>query len=105
MRKWGIDDAVCNGVLNHHQSEEDNTFAFLIGVADVIGQILYPFPAEAEYPLAAALEEGAFEQVRHFLPEGFFNNPFLRVEEFISLARAISPRVQFFTQKMRRSVQ
>jgi HD-like signal output (HDOD) protein len=105
MQKWAISDAICNGVLNHHHPEEGNSFAFLIGLADIIGQILYPFPKEAEYPLAAALEEGSLDQVQHFLPEGFFNTPLLRVEEFISLARAISPRVEFLTKKMRQSVQ
>ena len=104
LRKWEMEDSLCNVVLNHHQSDISDTYTFLVGVADIIGQILYPFPREAQYPLAAALENGSLEQVGYFLPAGFFDQPLLSVAEFTSLARALSPRIKYFTEKMRRSV-
>ena len=105
MRKWGLGDEVCNGVRYHHQPSAGDTFTFLIGLADIIGQALYPFPREADYPLAAALEEGSLGQVSHFLPQGFGTHGLLSLEECIALVAAISPRVKYFTEKMRRSIQ
>ena len=104
MRKWGMAERLCDLVLHHHQPEIDDTFTFLIGIADIVGQALYPFPRDAEYPLASALEEGTLKEVRGFLPEGFFEQPLLSVEELTLLAGAVAPRVKYLTEKMRLSV-
>lgn len=104
MRKWGMDERLCDLVLHHHQPGIDDTFTFLIGISDIVGQILYPFPREAEYPLAGALEKGTLREVSCFVPEGFFEQPLLSVEEFTALAGAIAPRVKYLTEKMRLSV-
>ena len=104
MRKWDMDERLRDLVLHHHQPEIDDTFTFLIGIADIVGQALYPFPRDAEYPLASALEEGTLKEARRFLPEGFFEQPLLSVEEFTTLAGAVAPRVKYLTEKMRLSV-
>lgn len=105
MRNWGMGEELRRVVLHHHQPEVDDLFTLLIGMADVIGQALYPFPREAEYPLAKALEEEALSQVVYFLPAGFSEQPYLKVEEFTALAKAIAPRVKYLTEKMHLSLQ
>jgi HD-like signal output (HDOD) protein/DNA-binding response OmpR family regulator len=105
LRNWGMPDEICNVVLRHHQPDFDDSFCFLIGIADVIGQMLYPFPFEAEYPLTQALGEGATDLAKPFLPADFLNQPLLRIEDFMLLVDAVSPRVKFLVEKMRLSVQ
>ena len=104
-RKWDLSDELCNVVLHHHQPEIDNTFAFLIGLADFIGQSLYPFPRKARYPLAQALEDGDLKSARAFLPEGFSDQPLLTPTELVELAQAISSKVKQLTEDMRQTVQ
>ena len=104
MRNWEMGDELCNAVLHHHQPGMDDTFAFLVGLADMVALSLFPFPRGAKYPVANALEEETPEQLNRFLPEGYFDQPYLRVEEFIQLAKAISPRVKYLTEKMRLSL-
>jgi len=105
LRNWGMSEEICNVVLRHHQPDFDDSFCFLIGIADVIGQMLYPFPFEAEYPLAQALQEGNTDQAKPFLPADFLSQPLLRLEDFMKLADAVSPRVKYLVEKMRLSVQ
>jgi HD-like signal output (HDOD) protein/CheY-like chemotaxis protein len=104
-QQWGLGEDLVNAVLHHHQPEIDNTFAFLIGLADFIAQSLYPFPRQARYPVAPALEEGNLARARAFLPAGFADQPILSLEELGELARAISPRVKHLTENMRQSIQ
>ena len=103
-RNWGLDPEVCEVILHHHFPGVDQPFPFLIGIADIIGQALYPFPRGARYPVAQALEEGSLISVAHFLPEGFLDNPLLSTDEFTTLARLIIPRVRLYTEKMRQSM-
>ena len=103
-RKWGLEEEVCQVILHHHHPELDHPFAFLIGAADIVGQALYPFPRDAKFPVAQALEDGKLDQVENFLPAGFCDNPRLNIEEFTSLANAIAPKVRYLTDKMRISV-
>jgi len=103
MRKWGQAEEICQVILHHHEADISAPFSFLIGVADVIGQALYPFPRGAEYPLAAALEGGSLGEVSAFLPEEFLDQPLLSVDELTALAKAISPRVKYLVEKMRLS--
>ena len=104
-QKWGLGDELCNVVLHHHQPEIDNSFAFLIALADLVGQSLYPFPRKGGRPLQEALENGDLKSVRSFLPEGFFEQPLLSPKEFVALAKAISPKVKHLTEEMRQMVQ
>jgi len=103
-RSWSLDDEICDVILHHHFPEIDETFAFLIGISDIIGQALYPFPRGARFPVGPALEEGKIDSVASFLPEGFCENPLLSVEEFTTLAAAITPKVRHYTERMRQSV-
>ena len=102
--KWELGEKLCAVADHHHNSEADNTFSFLIGVADIVGQALYPFPQEAVFPLSEAIEEGDLKGVENFLPTGFLEQSLLSGEEFIALARAISPAVKKRTNEMRAMV-
>ena len=104
-RQWGLDEKLCQVILHHHQPEIDHTFTLLVSLADVIGQILYPFPKGPHNPLARALEEGDLSDASPFLPAGFFDNPLLSPKEFTALARAIAPKVRYYTEKMSQSIQ
>ena len=102
--KWELGEGLCEVAEHHHNSRVDNTFSFLIGAADIVGGILYPFPREAAFPLSGALEEGDLECVNNFLPIGFLEQSLLSGKEFISLARAISPAIKKRTNEMREMV-
>lgn len=103
-REWGLEDELCQVILHHHQPDADSSFNFLTGIADIVGQALYPFPGGPGHPVAQALQEGALRSVSQFLPAGFCDNPLLSPEEFTALAAAISPVVKDLTQSMRRSI-
>ncbi len=102
--KWGIGDRLCHAIEKHHRPEIDETFAFLIGVSNIVGHLLYPFPAEAEYPIAAALQAGVRHRLEAFFPENLFDQPLLDLDEFNQLTQAVSPAVQRLTVEMRNSV-
>jgi two-component system, chemotaxis family, chemotaxis protein CheY len=104
MRKWEMGDQLGNSVLAHHAPDLDDGLSFLVGVADVFGQILYPFPRDSAYPLAKALEDEDWERARPFLPEGFLEQPLMSPAELATLVRAIGPQVRHFTEEMRRSL-
>ena len=44
VRKWEMTGQLGDSVLAHHAPDIDDGVSFLVGVADVIGQILYPSP-------------------------------------------------------------
>jgi HD-like signal output (HDOD) protein len=104
MRNWGLADQLGNVVLSHHSPDPDDRLTFLVSIADVVGQVLFPFPAGAKYPLAAAVEEGSLADVMTFLPMGFLDQPLLSTDELVSLINAISSRVRQFVDETRRSV-
>ena len=105
LRNWGMGKALANVALCHHQPEMRDTFSFLISLADIVGQVLYPFPRQAEYPLARALETGALDSVGPFLPEEFFDQPLCSGGELISMVEAISPHVRDYVGEMDKAVQ
>jgi len=105
LRNWGMGRTLANVALCHHQPEMRDTFSFLISLADVVGQVLYPFPRHAQYPLAQALEADALNSVRPFLPEEFFDQPLCSGGELISLFSAISPCVKSYVEKMHKTMQ
>ncbi|MDA0333684.1 MAG: HDOD domain-containing protein [bacterium] len=104
VRKWEMGEQLGNSVLAHHAPDVDDGLSFLVGVADVIGQILYPFPRDSAYPLAKALEDGDWETAKPFLRAGFLEQPLMSADELVTLVRTISPQVRHFTEEMRRSL-
>jgi HD-like signal output (HDOD) protein/CheY-like chemotaxis protein len=99
-KQWSLGERLCEAIHYHHQPDISDTFAFLIGIADFLAQAFFPFPQEAEYPIAAALENGDLESVRIFLPEGFFQQPLLSPKELVALANVVGPSVVEYTQDM-----
>ena len=65
---------------------------------------MYPFPRGGRYPVAQALEDGDLARVSHFLPAEFCDNPLVGLAEFVTLARALIPTVDYLTRKMRFSL-
>ena len=104
LRSWGLAGQLGNVVLSHHQPDPDDHLTFLVSIADVIGQVLCPFPATAAYPLAAAIDDGSLADVRAFLPEGFFDQPLLSSDELVSLVQATRTRVKQFVEETRQAV-
>ena len=104
MRSWGLAGQLGSVVLSHHQPEHDDHLTFLVGVADVVGQVLYPFPAKSAYPLAAAIDEGSLTDVKAFLPEGFLDQPMLSSAELVSIVQAVRTRVKEFVEETRQAV-
>ena len=104
IRKWGLGDQLGNVVLSHHQPSIDDSLTFLVGVADVFGQVLFPFPKDSAFPLAAAVEEDALHTVSGFLPAGFLEQPLLSKEELTALIKALGPRIRRFVEESRQSV-
>ena len=104
IRKWGLGEQLGNVVLSHHQPSIDDSLTFLIGVADVFGQVLHPFPKDSAFPVAAAVEEDALHTVSGFLPAGFLEQPLLSKEELTALIKALGPRIKRFVEDARKSV-
>jgi len=104
-RKWQLGDELCNAILHHHQPEIDNSFAFLIGLADAVAQSVFPFPKTSRPPIKRALIEGDLQPVHRLLPEGFFDQPIIAPKEFIALAQAIMPKVKYLTTQMKQAVE
>ena len=104
IRKWGLGDQLGNVVLSHHQPSIDDSLTFLIGVADVFGQALHPFPKDSTFPVAAAVDEDALHTVSGFLPDGFLEQPLLSKEELTARIKALGPRMKRFVEDARKSV-
>jgi len=104
MRSWGLADQLVSAVLSHHQPDADDHLTFLVGIADVVGQVLFPFPSDAAYPLASAIEAGSLAEVKQFLPEGFSDQPLLSADELVALVQAIRRRVGQFVEESRQIV-
>jgi len=104
MRSWGLADQLGNTVVSHHQPSSDDGLTFLVAIADVVGQALFPFPRAAAYPLASAVEDGSLAGVQQFLPEGFAEQPLLSAGELVDLIKAIRRRVREFVEESRRTV-
>jgi HD-like signal output (HDOD) protein len=104
-RKWQLGDALCNAILHHHQPEIDNSFAFLIGLADAVAQSICPFPKTSRPPIKRALVEGDLQPVHRLLPDGFFDQPVITPKEFTALALAIIPKVKYLTTQMQQAVE
>lgn len=103
-KAWDLDPPLRRVIQNHHHPEIDDTFSFLIGIADFIAQSVCPFPAQAEYPVVAALEAGDLRMAADFLPAGFFEQPLLSDTELLELALAARPAVERLTADMQQSI-
>ena len=89
-RKWDIGDRLCDVARKHHDGDVDDRLAFVVGLADVLSQVLYPFPRESQFPVARALRDNELERIPGFLPEGFFDQPLVS-PSCAPLARILSP--------------
>ncbi|MFT5087192.1 MAG: hypothetical protein ACI8PG_001549 [Planctomycetota bacterium] len=92
------------GIIGNHHRPQDSAFAFLIGVADFVGQVLYPFPRGPENRVAAVFEAGDLQALEPFLPTGFADNKWLQGDELLHLVRALSPLVKRLSEQMGKSV-
>lgn len=104
VRKWGLADQIGHAAASHHVADIDDGLAFVVGIADVIAQVLYPFPRDGAWPLARALEDGDWEGARPFLPEGFLDQPLLGAAGLANLVRTVGPKVRQFAEEVRRSI-
>lgn len=104
VRKWGMSEQLGNAVAGHHTADVDDGLAFLVGIADVVGQITHPFPRAGAYPLARALEDRDWDTARPFLPDEFLEQPLLHAEELAQLTRHVGPPVRTYVEAMRRSL-
>lgn len=103
-RRWGLRDRVCQVIGGHHKPASDDAYVFLIGAADIMGQVLHPFPSGPRSAVGEALAAKSLNWVKHMLPEGFFDQAFLSSEEFCLLAEALSPTVRRLTEELREAV-
>lgn len=101
---WNLGADLEDAIANHHRPE-DSAFAFLIGVADLFGQALYPFPRGPENRVAAALAAGDLQALTPFLPAGFADNKWLQGDELLRLVQAFSPLVKRLSEQMGKSVE
>lgn len=102
--KWNLEEGLRTVIKFHHHADVGDRFSFLVGVADVLGEVLYPLPEEATYPLGEAFETGELKRVARFLPEGFFDQDQLSSEELVTLAKAVFPAVKRLSEEMRDSI-
>lgn len=103
-KKSGLGNALCQVIKNHHRIGKKPGLTFLVGLANIIGQALYPFPKKAKFPLAAALRDGQLKNAQAFLPKGFAEQEFIQTDEFLELAHILSPAIKRLTTEMWASV-
>jgi HD-like signal output (HDOD) protein len=101
---WNL-GAELQGVIRNHHRPQDSAFAFLVGVADLFGQVLYPFPRGPENRVAAAVAAGDWQALLPFLPVGFADNKWLQSDELLHLLHAFSPLVKRLSEHMGKSVE
>ena len=99
--KWNLGKGLCTVIRNHHDVGTGDPFSFLVGVANILGQVLYPLPEGVTYPLGDALATGELKGVAHFLPQGFFDQNRLSSEELVTLVQVLAPTVKRLSEEMR----
>jgi DNA-binding response OmpR family regulator/HD-like signal output (HDOD) protein len=104
-QKWGLGESICRAILLHHQPGEDDTYAFLVGIADFVAHLDFPFPRQASFPLRRLLEDEDREGLEAFLPKGFFDQPLLDLAELKTLVRLVAPPVRRLTEEVAYSVE
>ncbi len=101
---WNLGQELAAVIANHHRPQ-DSAFAFLVGVADLFGQALYPFPRGPENRVATALAAGDLQALEPFLPAGFAENKWLQDGELLRLVQALSPLVKHLNEQMGKSIE
>ena len=92
--RWGFDGDLSRVIEFHHRPDPGDALVLLIGLADVIGQAVCPFPAQGGSPVVAALNyPGGLEEIPAFLPMGFFGQSLIQPDGFAELAWAVLPVV------------
>ncbi|MBT3343692.1 MAG: HDOD domain-containing protein [Gemmatimonadetes bacterium] len=104
IRKWGMEGQLGNAVLSHHKPRADDALSILVAIADLVGQLLYPFPKEAKTPLREAVEEDRLADANDFLPEGLLSEGPLTLAELQSLLKALPANVRRLAEEARRSI-
>jgi len=103
-KHWNLGVALEDVIRAHHRPQ-DSAFAFLVGVADFFGQVLYPFPRGPENRVAAACAAGDLQSLAPFLPADFSSNKWLAGDELLLLVQALSPLVKRLSEQMGKSVE
>lgn len=102
--KWEIDEPLRRAIRQHHHAEIDDTLSFLIGAADILGQAIYPFPADIPSPVQEALNNDSLDKVEHFLPADFLDQPLLSAEELVELSGVVLPLAKRLTTELQAAV-
>ena len=103
-RRWQLDAAISRAVCLHHQPPFDDSYAWLIGVANLIAFTVYPFPAKAKMPLSAAILRGDVSLVRILLAEDLQNTNIMDIDNLVQLSRMLGPAVKHRTEEIANSL-
>ena len=98
-QKWGLGEAVCRAILRHHQPGEEDTYAFLVGIADFVAHLDFTFPRQADFALRRHLQAGERHALEPFLPDGFFEQPLLDLDELRSLVDVVAAPTRRLTEE------
>lgn len=104
IRKWGMEGQLGNAVLSHHMPRADDALSILVAIADLVGQLLYPFPKEANYPLREAVAENRLADAAAFIPEGLVSEGPVTLFELQALLKALPGNVRRLAEDARRSI-
>ncbi len=104
IRKWGMEGQLGNAILSHHKPRADDALSVLVAIADLVGQLLYPFPKEANYPLREAVAEDRLADAAAFLPEGLVSEGPVTLSELQALLKALPANVRRLAEEARRSI-
>ncbi len=104
IRKWGMEGQLGNAILSHHKPRADDALSILVAIADLVGQLLYPFPKEAQYPLREAVASDSLNDAAAFLPEGLLTEGPLTLTELQALLKSLPGNVRRLAEEARRSI-
>ena len=105
IRKWGMEGQLGNAVLSHHKPRTDDALSILVAIADLVGQLIYPFPKEAKTPLNEAVEADQMNDAAAFLPEGLVTmGGLITMAELRALLKALPANVRRLAEEARRSI-
>lgn len=102
-KSWKLGELLAQAMGQHHAPPEGDAFSYLIGVADVVGLLAYPFPRKAGRRLTEALDAGSLQEVGEFLPVDVFDRGLLSAAQLGSIMEVVGPKVRYLTEKMRTS--
>jgi HD-like signal output (HDOD) protein len=101
---WGFEPELIQMLRLHHAGAEGGHFSFLIGIADIIGQAIFPFPKQRQSALTRVFESGSVDELATLLPQTFYEHDLLTPEQFLRLGRMISPVVKNLTAERSKAI-